>query len=485
MTAMKRNLIATVFAAALGFTALQVHAQNVGGLLQGAMEGAAASRLTRYLNTNQPIIRDFNSIFPYVSEPPGGPFEPHDVPVTVWMTGLRESRYRSVALPPGDYSFAVHTYCMHFSGGSAPGLTYFLAPLRGTRAAMVTQLIGRAAVKRAPIESVQVLAWNLQTGMTYDQLPAGSRELFDALIPDFRSALGPGPVAQAQRYWDELARTFHGIPSFAQVEGSLGPASTLLASYQSAQGTMTEYADNYQEMYQHLITLSLGGSGNKTAIKPWSVVAHGLYERMITNDPAIGEAQFQIRILADALAPGAKTTDAPISTLIGYPLSCRECQVAISQPDGNYNGALVVRSAGATRVASVGVETPMPLVYVTNNSLGGSGPYSVAYFPASARGNTAPLGMISGPHTHLDGANGIVVNHSGTIWVANATSNTITAYPAGSNGDVTPSHSIGGPNTQLSAPLGLAIDSSDDIYVAQSEFRGRVCGRRRRKRSTA
>ena len=309
-------LAMTIMCGVLGIMApAHAQAQGLGGLFGNLAISAAASRLNRYINDNQPIVRDWSTVYPHVDELPGPPFQPRDVPAVTWSRSLEVSGYRGVALPPGDYSMPVQLFCMHFSGGSAPGYTYLLGPLRGTRAAMITRLMGRAAVRRVPHDRVQVLAWALQSGMTYEQLDPESRSLFDALLPEYRSALGPGPLVQALQFWQVLASAIPGGPSFNDILNRVG-AAPILAGYQNAQQIITQDAGNFQQLSQRLLYLSLGAQGNSTTVKPWSIVAPGVYARMVTGSTAMGPGSLQFRILPTALAADHETVTVPIMEMV-------------------------------------------------------------------------------------------------------------------------------------------------------------------------
>ena len=57
---------------------------------------------------------------------------------------------------------------------------------------------------------------------------------------------------------------------------------------------------------------------------------------------------------------------------------------------------------------------------------------------------------------------------AGHLWVANASSNSLTAYLAGSTGDAKPFARIAGPATGLNEPQALTVDANDNLLVANT-----------------
>jgi hypothetical protein len=297
---------------------------------------AAAEKLYPWLERNRPVIRDSSTEFPLVDQLPGPPFNPVSVPEAVWSRSLTASDYQTISLAPGDYSLPVQLYCMHFAGGSGNGFTYLLGPFRGTRARMIRTLIARGSIRHLPRMKVQVLAWNLQAGLSYERLDPASRALFDQVIPEFRGELGPGFIESVQQYWQELARTIPHLPSFDEAMSKLGPADKIIQSYQAVQQTILQDAGDYQRMMQHLLFIQLGPEGRRTRIKPWSIVAPGIYERMITEGFAMSPGTIEIRVMSSVAS--AATVEVPFGNVIGYPPVCDDCQTPLG-------GALPDKSA--------------------------------------------------------------------------------------------------------------------------------------------
>jgi sugar lactone lactonase YvrE len=106
-------------------------------------------------------------------------------------------------------------------------------------------------------------------------------------------------------------------------------------------------------------------------------------------------------------------------------------------------------------------------VYVSN-VLSFSPPYTgaVNYYAVGSNGNVAPSAVISGSNTALTLVNGIAVDNSGEIYVANSDTNSIVGFAPGSSGNVTPNVVISGSDTGLASPIGMTIDSAGNIYFS-------------------
>ena len=124
----------------------------------------AAKELNPYLEANQPVIRDYNTVYQHVNELPGAAFRPVRLSQSSWSKSFANSGYQTISLLPGDYSIPLQHYCMHFAGGSGPGFTYLLGPFRGTRARMISVLIGKGSGESVQSHQLQVLAWGTPGG---------------------------------------------------------------------------------------------------------------------------------------------------------------------------------------------------------------------------------------------------------------------------------------------------------------------------------
>jgi hypothetical protein len=106
-----------------------------------------------------------------------------------------------------------------------------------------------------------------------------------------------------------------------------------------------------------------------------------------------------------------------------------------------------------------------PCLYVANQF--GSYTGNITVYASGASGDAVPIQNIAGSKTGLDTPEGVAVDDSGNMYVANEVNNSVTVYAAGSTGNVAPVQTIMGSNTGLGIPFGIAIGPTDgNIYVA-------------------
>src|SRR5207247_1100615 len=111
-------------------------------------------------------------------------------------------------------------------------------------------------------------------------------------------------------------------------------------------------------------------------------------------------------------------------------------------------------------------------VDVANNELVVANFDSVTVHGRTATGNAAPLRMLAGYSTFVNGGNGIAVdafNHE--IVVANFNDNSITVYGRTANGDSTPARAILGAATGLNGPSFLAV-TPGTTEIFSGDFNG-------------
>jgi sugar lactone lactonase YvrE len=98
-------------------------------------------------------------------------------------------------------------------------------------------------------------------------------------------------------------------------------------------------------------------------------------------------------------------------------------------------------------------------VYVANANQNSppSGVASVEVFAAGANGNVAPIETIAGAKTKLSQPNGLALDGTGNIYVADYAHKSVTAYAAGATGNARPLYLLKGKMTTLYLPVGVAV----------------------------
>jgi len=124
---------------------------------------------------------------------------------------------------------------------------------------------------------------------------------------------------------------------------------------------------------------------------------------------------------------------------------------------------LTADSEGATRKANWPLDR--------SAAVPGSGkllPPTITVYSLKASGNTPPLRVIEGPHTHMNWPTGIAVDpERGDLFVANDAGDSILVFDASARGDATPIRVLKGPQSRIKNPTGVALDlKNDELWVA-------------------
>jgi DNA-binding beta-propeller fold protein YncE len=95
-------------------------------------------------------------------------------------------------------------------------------------------------------------------------------------------------------------------------------------------------------------------------------------------------------------------------------------------------------------------------------------PSITVYDKRTARGDAAPLRVITGPRTQLNWPAGLFVDSDrGELYVANDGGGSVLVFSVMANGDAAPIRVLKGPNTQLAYPSSVFVDTTnDELWVA-------------------
>ena len=121
--------------------------------------------------------------------------------------------------------------------------------------------------------------------------------------------------------------------------------------------------------------------------------------------------------------------------------------------------ALSVAACSSSSTSTTPTPTPQMLYFVADATTN-----SLTAYPLTANGNVAPTRTLSGAATGLGYPRRIVIDATGNLYVANAPGaanpHSITVYAATANGNTAPTRTISGALTGLTGVNGLALDNT-------------------------
>ncbi|MBW4419321.1 MAG: hypothetical protein KME13_08830 [Myxacorys californica WJT36-NPBG1] len=276
----------------------------VEGIIKGAIADQITQAMGRTLQTEAPIVSSAQALFPTVATLPGRPFRATGDLRPIGQQ-IRTSRDGTVLLAPGDYAIPVNVFCMKHAASSPPGHRYLLAPLKGKMADVIVALNSRTVGLNLPHPQLQVLSWNLQAGMKYEEMTPELRAIVDLVLPDFKPRLRRSFLEQIDASWSQLSSTVPGLPSMDSSLNRLGDVGRTVVTLKQTRETLLRYGNNYESLSRALVTQNVRATSGNT---PWSRVSDRVYARMITQGNYSTPAELQVRVVP---ASGSAST-APV-----------------------------------------------------------------------------------------------------------------------------------------------------------------------------
>jgi hypothetical protein len=258
---------------------------------------AAETTISTLLNNDLPLKLDANAVYPTVTAPPGGPFAP--TPLTLSVADLNRP------LPPGDYTINMLAFCTEYSvHRPGAGVAYRLGPLQGKAAGAIADLLWRGTLqKNLPPQQLQAVSWGIQSGLRYDQMPKTYQSVIDNVIPDHKNELNGDFFQGMEDSYNNLAKGSK-LPPLQQMLAGMGKSGQLALSADRQRQALLKQNTTDQIKEQ---TLFAGQeSGVYTPVKaeegPWTEkipgVAYLRYQIMGGN--LARNNIMQIRILPEA-----------------------------------------------------------------------------------------------------------------------------------------------------------------------------------------
>jgi hypothetical protein len=241
-------------------------AQNpLAELENAAKEKAAETAIETLLNNQLPLTLNANDVYPTVTNPPGGPFNP--TPLKLTAADLNEP------LAPGDYTINTLDFCSEYSVHEpGAGVAYILGPYEGKAAGAIGALIWRGTVQyNINPNSLQAVSWAIQSGLSYAQMPKSYQAIVDQVIPDFKSQINSNFVTNLETTYNNAARTAK-LPPLDAILAKMGTPGQLALSAERQRSILLAQNTNDQIRDQ---TLFQGQqSGLYTPVKaengPWT-----------------------------------------------------------------------------------------------------------------------------------------------------------------------------------------------------------------------
>jgi len=298
---------------------------NLPGLGGNLPVKAAAKQLAPYFQQNQPVIRDWNAIYPTAPSLPGAAFAPTNstskqasLESTI-VAQLRKSKTGEVKLAAGDYAIPVRVFCTDIHRHAKSPELYLLGPLKGSRADLLTTMYSHASAASVPFGSLQPLSWSLQAGMKYEELPNTQQRTYDLLMPGGRGLIASSFLELLQSRWGTISSTIPGVPSFDSAIGEIGDVGQAINDLRYARQEILSNAGNFDAMRNALVPPG-GGQSMGTASPwdtPWSIPSDGVYMRLITQGAYGSQGLLEVRTTGGAI---------PITSSLGYARECHDCQ---------------------------------------------------------------------------------------------------------------------------------------------------------------
>jgi hypothetical protein len=197
----------------------------IGNLEDTLKKEAAEKALSGLLNEQLPLKLDAKTAYPSVKTLPGGPFQPRALQLT--------AADMDTPLAPGDYTLPVTAFCTEYSvHRPGRGIAYEIAPMQGKAAPAISALLWRGTIQfRRNPQELQAVAWGIQSGLRYAQMPRSYQTVVNLVIPDYINEFSGDFVQNAEDTYSALAKGAH-LPALNQLLAGMGKPGELMLSAQ-------------------------------------------------------------------------------------------------------------------------------------------------------------------------------------------------------------------------------------------------------------
>jgi hypothetical protein len=260
------------------------------------------------INDETPVVVSTDNLYPVKSQLPGSEFNPS-------LLDLTGSLDPNAVIEPGDYVIPVKVYCLKKKASSPHGKRYLLSKYKGKYQEVLKDLNRAASFSNIPHQQLQVLSWNIQAGVPYDEMSAETKLVVDQLIPQHKQKLKRSWWDKIEREWQNASQKF-GIPSFESLMSELGDVGNYVLQVKQFRQYLIENGSNYQALSDAFIIDDRNQSQEDVFQTPWSQVSNNIYARFLTLGNANDTGLLLVRIVPDPKAQ-SKAQNKALPAVIG------------------------------------------------------------------------------------------------------------------------------------------------------------------------
>lgn len=301
---------------------------SLGGLAATAKIAATKKAVGSVINTELPIRLDATNLYPTIDTLPGGAFNPK--PLNVTLATL------AAPLAPGDYEVQILAFCTEYSvHRPGAGVAYSLGPLLGKAKEAVANLLWRGTWQGVSPQDLQGVAWAIQSGLRFEQLPKTYQSLLTRLVPEYRGEIADDFVEKVRDTYNSSSQNVPGMPSLDSMLGGMGTAGELTLSAEAQRQALLSDATDDKVRQQTLFAGAESGiyTPVNAEVGPWTIripnVAFVRYKivsgnlsddnimqiRIAAGDPASAHVSLLDVFQAALTSPQGVT----VTGMIGYP----------------------------------------------------------------------------------------------------------------------------------------------------------------------
>lgn len=269
--------------------------------LENVIKNKVYQGLSKVLGQEAPIVSSTKAVFPLSDTLPGNAFD-NDGNASQLAKRLTLLPDGSIVAPAGDYRIPLDVYCMKHNVSSPNGHRYLLAPLKGKMAESIAALNARSLGYGISHSQLQVLSWNIQAGMKYENMTPKNQQIVNNLLPDYKDKLSRSFIERLEATYSKYAPKVKGFPrSLNAALDDLGDVGKTIKNLKKLHQTLQRYGNDYDSLSRLLITSSSrsepGYQRGGTENTPWSKIDSKVYARLVTEGNYKSKAELQLRVL--------------------------------------------------------------------------------------------------------------------------------------------------------------------------------------------